>query len=58
MIKKLIKEEVKNKPLSDNKIATLLEQNGIKVARRTIAKYRESLRNSPIERKETIDINQ
>ena len=43
MIKKLIKEEAQTKPLSDNKIATLLEQNGITVARRTIAKYRESL---------------
>ncbi len=43
MIKKLIKEEPQAKPLSDNKIATLLEQNGITVARRTIAKYRESL---------------
>lgn len=43
MIKKLIKEETQSKPLSDNKIANLLEQNGINVARRTIAKYRESL---------------
>lgn len=43
MIKKLIKEEAQAKPLSDNKIADLLEQNGINVARRTIAKYRESL---------------
>jgi RNA polymerase sigma-54 factor len=43
MIKKLIEEEVQAKPLSDNKIANLLEQNGINVARRTIAKYRESL---------------
>ena len=43
MIKKLIKEESQVKPLSDNKIALLLEQKGITVARRTIAKYRESL---------------
>jgi len=43
MIKKLIKEEPQAKPLSDNKIASLLEENGITVARRTIAKYRESL---------------
>jgi len=43
MIKKLIKEEIQAKPLSDNKIATLLEKNGITIARRTIAKYRESL---------------
>ncbi len=43
MIKKLIQEENRAKPLSDNKITTLLEQKGISVARRTIAKYRESL---------------
>ena len=43
MIKKLIKTEPQAKPLSDNKIAAILAQNGITVARRTIAKYRESL---------------
>jgi RNA polymerase sigma-54 factor len=31
------------KPLSDSKIADVLADQGIKVARRTIAKYRESL---------------
>ena len=43
LIKKLISAESPTKPLSDNKIAQLLEEQGIKVARRTIAKYRESL---------------
>jgi RNA polymerase sigma-54 factor len=43
LIKKLITAEIGNKPLSDNKIAQLLEQQGIKVARRTITKYRELL---------------
>lgn len=43
MIKKLIQEENRAKPLSDHKIASFLEQKGISVARRTIAKYRESL---------------
>ncbi len=47
MIKKLINEENQTKPLSDNKIATLLEQKGISVARRTIAKYRESMAIPP-----------
>lgn len=47
MIKKLIKEENQSKPLSDNKIAALLEQKGISVARRTIAKYRESMAIPP-----------
>ncbi len=43
LIKQLIQEEDPKKPLSDNKIANILEQQGIVVARRTIAKYRESL---------------
>jgi RNA polymerase sigma-54 factor len=42
-IKKLIAEENIRKPLSDNAIATLLKDQGIDVARRTVAKYRESL---------------
>ena len=43
MIKKLVTNEDNKKPLSDNKLAQLLEQRGIKVARRTVAKYRESM---------------
>lgn len=43
MIKKLITAEDEHRPLSDNKLAELLAQKGIKVARRTVAKYRESL---------------
>lgn len=43
MIKKLVSQENVRKPLSDNKIADLLQEQGIEVARRTIAKYRESL---------------
>lgn len=43
MIKKLVSQENSRKPLSDNKIADLLQAQGIEVARRTIAKYRESL---------------
>jgi RNA polymerase sigma-54 factor len=43
LIKKLVAAENPRKPLSDNKIAQLLEEQGIKVARRTIAKYRDSL---------------
>ena len=42
-IKKLISEENPRKPLSDNIIATLLKDDGVDVARRTVAKYRESL---------------
>jgi len=43
MIKKLISDENANKPLSDNKLTNLLKEQGINVARRTVAKYREAL---------------
>jgi len=43
MIKKLIAEEEPSKPLSDSKLTNLLKERGIKVARRTVAKYREAL---------------
>jgi RNA polymerase sigma-54 factor len=42
-IRKLIGAENPAKPLSDSKIASLLEDEGIKVARRTVAKYREAM---------------
>jgi RNA polymerase sigma-54 factor len=47
LIKKLIAAEIPAKPLSDSKIADLLAEQGINVARRTIAKYRESLTIPP-----------
>ncbi len=47
IIKKLVAAENPRKPLSDSKITGLLEQQGIQVARRTIAKYRESLGIAP-----------
>lgn len=43
LIKKLISAETPDKPLSDNKIAAVLEEQGINVARRTVAKYREAM---------------
>ena len=43
LIKQLVQEENPKKPLSDNKISNMLERQGIIVARRTIAKYREAL---------------
>jgi RNA polymerase sigma-54 factor len=42
-IKKLIGAEMPEKPLSDNQLAKLLSAEGIKVARRTVAKYREGM---------------
>ena len=47
IIKKLVAAENVRKPLSDSKITELLEEKGINVARRTIAKYRESLSIPP-----------
>lgn len=47
MIKKLIAEEPRTKPLSDSKIADLLSSEGINVARRTVAKYREAMAIAP-----------
>ncbi len=47
IIKKLVAAENPRKPLSDSKITALLEDQGIHVARRTIAKYRESLGIAP-----------
>jgi RNA polymerase sigma-54 factor len=43
IIKKLIAAEKQEKPLSDNRITKLLGDQGINVARRTVAKYREAL---------------
>ncbi len=42
-IRKLIAAETANKPLSDSKIADILSEQGINVARRTVAKYREAM---------------
>ena len=47
IIRKLVAAENSRKPLSDSKIALLLQDQGINVARRTIAKYRESLHIPP-----------
>ncbi|MFV0548329.1 MAG: RNA polymerase factor sigma-54 [Limnobaculum xujianqingii] len=47
LVKKLISAENPGKPLSDSKIASMLTDQGIIVARRTVAKYRESLSIPP-----------
>ncbi len=47
LIKELVKQENTKKPLSDSKIAAILMQQGIVVARRTITKYREILQIPP-----------
>ncbi len=43
LLKKLVSAESARKPLSDSRLAQLLDEQGIRVARRTIAKYRDSL---------------
>ncbi|GLR11155.1 RNA polymerase factor sigma-54 [Mixta theicola] len=47
LVKKLISAENPAKPLSDSKLTTMLSEQGIMVARRTVAKYRESLSIPP-----------
>ncbi|MGQ8365281.1 RNA polymerase factor sigma-54 [Glaciecola sp. 1036] len=54
LIKKLVAAEPAAKPLSDSKIAQLLAEQGIQVARRTIAKYRESLNIPPSNQRKSL----
>ncbi|MDR1853447.1 MAG: RNA polymerase factor sigma-54 [Azoarcus sp.] len=54
LIRQMIDAEDRKKPLSDAKIADLLGQQGIVVARRTIAKYRESLDIPPVSLRKTL----
>ena len=48
LIRQLVGAEDPKNPLSDNQMADVLGQQGIVVARRTIAKYRESLNIPPV----------
>ena len=54
LIKQLVGAENARKPLSDSEITELLGQQGIVVARRTIAKYRESLGIPPVKLRRTL----
>jgi RNA polymerase sigma-54 factor len=47
LIQQFVAAENTNKPLSDSQLADMLEEQGIQVARRTVAKYREALRIAP-----------
>jgi RNA polymerase sigma-54 factor len=42
-IKKMIDEEDRKKPLSDQKICDLINEHGMNISRRTVAKYREDM---------------
>ena len=54
LIKQLIGAEDAKKPLSDSQLSEILGQQGIVVARRTIAKYREALNIPPVNLRKTI----
>lgn len=47
MIRQLISEEPPNRPMSDSRLAQVLMDRGINVARRTVAKYREAMNLPP-----------
>ncbi len=54
LIKQLVGAEDGHKPLSDARIAEILGEQGIVVARRTVAKYRESLSIPPVNLRKTL----
>jgi RNA polymerase sigma-54 factor len=53
-IKKMIEEEDASRPLSDSRIAAILDKEGLPLARRTVAKYREELRIPPSNLRKTV----
>jgi RNA polymerase sigma-54 factor len=53
-IKKMIEEEDASRPLSDSRIADVLGAEGLPLARRTVAKYREELRIAPSNLRKTV----
>lgn len=54
IIKKLVESESTAKPISDSKIADILAEQGINVARRTVAKYRESMNIPPSNQRKSL----
>jgi RNA polymerase sigma-54 factor len=54
LIKQLVDEEDRRNPLNDSRMAEILAQQGILVARRTVAKYRESLHILPVNLRKTL----
>jgi RNA polymerase sigma-54 factor len=54
LIKQLVAAEDAAKPLSDSQLSKMLEEQGIQVARRTVAKYREALRIAPANLRRTM----
>ncbi|MFN7834903.1 MAG: RNA polymerase factor sigma-54 [Burkholderiaceae bacterium] len=54
LLKQLVSTEDPHRPLTDGQIAELLARQGLVVARRTVAKYRESLRIAPVSLRKTL----
>ncbi len=54
LIKQFVANENPKKPLSDNQLSDMLKEQGIDCARRTVAKYRESLRIAPTNLRKTL----
>lgn len=54
LIKQLVDAENPKKPLSDSQLSHMLEEQGIQVARRTVAKYREALKIAPANLRKTM----
>ncbi|MEY4749365.1 MAG: hypothetical protein RIQ60_1579 [Pseudomonadota bacterium] len=54
LIKQFISAEDPKKPLSDSQLSSMLEEQGIQVARRTVAKYREALKIAPANLRKSI----
>jgi RNA polymerase sigma-54 factor len=54
LIKQLVAAESPARPLSDSQLAEMLEGQGIQVARRTVAKYREALKIAPANLRRTV----
>ena len=53
-IRKMIDEEDSRKPLTDDKIAKLLGKDGVKISRRTVAKYRDQMKISGSRERKTV----
>jgi RNA polymerase sigma-54 factor len=54
LIKQIVASEDPAKPLSDSQISQMLDEQGIQVARRTVAKYREALKIAPTQLRKTM----
>lgn len=54
LIRQLIDAEDRSHPLSDSRLAELLAKQGIQVARRTVAKYREAMNIAPVNQRKTL----